>query len=226
MMFRRTMKDHVKSERGEVMLEGMLIMVLTMFILVWILGLGFLYYQRYTVTIVTNDTAAKIASVYNNPTSDIVLGYVTPEELIDRDLYRNFSIVSMFSNLEELNQDKAECYVKYTLEKVNFFNVVKDVKVNVNLVKDSWARKHVEVTTMCSFNTPFGIGLDMFGMGKEHTYSVTACADCTDILEYSSAVGFQKSMLHDGKLVSGSGMLDSIVKMINSFVKTYNQLSS
>ena len=51
-------------EQGEIMIEGMIVMVITMFILIWILGLGFLYYQRYVTTIVTNDAAVKIASTY------------------------------------------------------------------------------------------------------------------------------------------------------------------
>ena len=42
------------SESGEVMLEGMIVTVITVFILIWLLGLGFLYYQRYVTTIVTN----------------------------------------------------------------------------------------------------------------------------------------------------------------------------
>ena len=34
------------------MIEGMIVMVITMFIFIWILGLGFLHYQRYVTTIV------------------------------------------------------------------------------------------------------------------------------------------------------------------------------
>ena len=88
-----------KNENGEVMLEGMLVMIITMFMLIWILAVGFIYYQRYITNIVVNDAAVKIASTYNNPTSDIVMGYVTTEELQNRDLYRNFSFSSKLINI-------------------------------------------------------------------------------------------------------------------------------
>ena len=35
----------MKNEKGAVMLEGMIIVILTMFILIWLLALGFLNYQ-------------------------------------------------------------------------------------------------------------------------------------------------------------------------------------
>ena len=49
------------GERGAIMLEGMIVTVITLFVLIWILGLGFVYYQRYLTTVVTNDAAAKVA---------------------------------------------------------------------------------------------------------------------------------------------------------------------
>ena len=213
------------SESGEVMLEGMIVTVITVFILIWLLGLGFLYYQRYVTTIVTNDAAVKIASTYNNPTSDIIMGYVTTEDLSSRDLYRNFTTSSPSSDLRATNEDRAECYVKYILDKSNFAGTVKDVEVELTLVSDSLVRKHVLITTTCSYDTPFGQIFSMFGMERSSTYSATACADCTDYADYISTVNFAAS-LTDGTFTSGSGFLDSLIKMFNSFVKVYNHLHS
>lgn len=42
----------IKSERGEIMIEGMIVMIMTMFILIWVLGVGFLYR---VATIVINE---------------------------------------------------------------------------------------------------------------------------------------------------------------------------
>lgn len=36
-----------KNEKGEIMLEGMIVIIITLFILIWILAVGFIYYQRY-----------------------------------------------------------------------------------------------------------------------------------------------------------------------------------
>ncbi len=203
------------------MIEGMIVMVITMFILIWILGLGFLYYQRYVTTIVTNDAAVKIASTYNNPTSDIIMGYVTTEDISNRDLYRGFAVGNNSSDLHTVNEDRAASYVKYVLDAANFAGTVKNVDVEMKLVSDSAVRRHIELTTVCEYNTPFGEVFEMFGMSRTAKYSVTASADYTDLADYASTVNFSKS-LTDGTFTSGTGFVDSIIKFLNTLVGVYN----
>lgn len=138
------------------MLEGMIVIIITLFILIWILAVGFIYYQRYITNIVANDTAVKIASTYNNPTSDIVMGYVTTEELQSRDLYRGFTAES---KLKDINEERAKAYVKYMLDNTNFNGVVKDIDVQMELVEDSIFRKHIKITINCTYNTPLEMHL-------------------------------------------------------------------
>lgn len=212
-------------EKGAIMLEAIIVMVITMLVLVWLLAVGFIYYQRYTTTVVTNDAVVKIASTYNNPSSDIIMGYVTTEEVSGRNLYRNFTSGSASSNLLEINENRAEAYVKYILDKANFTGVVEDVDVELRLVRDSLVRKHVELKVTCTYNTPFGEALEFFGMRAADTYSVTACSDCTDVLDYYSTVHFVQT-LTDGTYIDGTGIINSIVKLLNKMVQTYNQFIS
>lgn len=204
------------QENGAIMLEGMIVMVITMIVLIWLLALGFIYYQRYITTVVTNDAAVKIASTYNNPASDIIMGYVTTEDVSGRNLYRGFQD----GNLVDVNEERASAYVKYILDKANFSGVVEDVDVELRLVNDSCVRRHVELTVTCTYNTPFGVALEFFGMDSSSTYSVTACSDCTDISEYYSTVHFTKS-LTDGTYTEG--LAGSILSFLNTLVKVYNQ---
>jgi len=153
------------------------------------------------------------------------MGYVTTEELTKRDLYRNFTQTGPNSNLRATNEDRAASYVKYKLDKTNFANVISGVDVKLTLVKDSLVRRHVQITSTCTYNTPFGEIFNMFGMNRQNTFSVTACADCTDIADYVSTTNFL-SALASGTFTAGTGLLDSVVKMVNSFVKLYNHLSS
>lgn len=217
----RLFANRKNGERGEIMIEGMIVMVITMFILIWILGLGFLYYQRYVTTIVTNDAAVKIASTYNNPTSDIIMGYVTTEDISNRDLYRGFAVGNNSSDLHTVNEDRAASYVKYVLDAANFAGTVKNVDVEMKLVSDSAVRRHIELTTVCEYNTPFGEVFEMFGMSRTAKYSVTASADYTDLADYASTVNFSKS-LTDGTFTSGTGFVDSIIKFLNTLVGVYN----
>ena len=214
-----------KNEKGELMIEGMIVTIITTFMLLWLLAIGFIYYQRYTTTIIVNDATAKIASTYNNPTSDLIMGYVTSEEVSGRNLYRNFKNSTALSDLKEVNEERAKKYILYKIHEADFSNAVKEVEVDLKYIADSNVRKHIEITAKCSYNTPFGQILDMFGMKKTSTYKVTSCADCTDILDYVSTVDYELAF-SDGRFTKGTGLLDSAVKMINSFIKTYNHKHS
>ena len=209
------------GERGAIMLEGMIVTVITLFVLIWILGLGFVYYQRYLTTVVTNDAAAKVASTYNNPNSDIIMGYVSTEALSGRNLYRRFAA----DGLQLTNEERAGAYVRYTLDKANFTGVVDNVDVELKLVMDSTLRRHVELTTTCTYDTPFGEGLEMFGMEGIHTYQVKACADCTDYADYIPTVDYGYAW-SDGTFTKGMGIIDSAIGLINSLVGAYNHFSS
>lgn len=208
------MKRH---EKGEIMIESMVIMVLTMFLLLWILGVGFLYYQRSLVTSITNDAAAKIAATYNNVDSDIVMGYISSEDLADRPLYRNFKN----GDLVDANEAKAEAYVRYKIKQTNFMGTIKnpdqDIAVDLDLVMDSPVRKHVVVTTTCTFKTPFGEALEMFGMDGIVTYQAIGRADCTDIADYISTTDYI-SRLAGGGIVKSKVVdcLKSIIKVLNN----------
>lgn len=216
---KKAMTHRGHTESGAIMLEGMIVVIVTLFVLLWILGLGFLYYQRYVTTVVTNDAAVKIAATYNNPTSDIVMGYITTEELRSRSLYRNMK--SKQGNLEDANQKRAESYVRTALNRVNFSGVVQDVHVDLTLVQDSYLRKHVQLTTECTYKTPFGAGLEMFGMQGTRTYRFSASADCTDYYDYIALVDFQKAA-EEGSYTSGMGFVSSIVKLLNKLAGYYN----
>lgn len=222
---RKFIKSRINSERGEIMIEGMLVMVITMFILIWILGLGFLYYQRYVTTVVTNDAAVKIASTYNNPTSDIIMGYVTTKDISNRDLYRGFTVGSNSSDLHTVNEDRAKSYVKYVLDNANFAGTVKEVDVELKIVSDSAVRRHIELTTVCEYNTPFGEIFEMFGMGRTAKYTVTSCSDYSDMADFVSTVNFGKA-LSDGRLLENTGFVESVVKFLNTLVEVYNHSHS
>lgn len=217
--------DRKGAERGEIMVESTIIVTLTLMILVWLLALGFLHYQRYVATVVTNDAAVKIAATYNNPTSDIIMGYVTSEELWERDLYRNFGDKDTVGSLYQTNQKRTEAYVKYMLDRTNFMGVVKDVDVKMTLVHDSLGRRHIEVVTRCAFNTPFAGLLDYFGMGEVATYESTASADCSDMAEYIVSVDYG-TMWKQGVFLNKIGLISSVLDMLNAIVKVANHAFS
>lgn len=211
------MRKHGKNESGEVMLEGMIVMVVTMMMLVWLLGIFFLYYQKYTVRIATNDVTKKVAAHYDAPGSEVIMGYISVEELANRPLYFN-------DGLKEANDGRAESYLKYTLDKTNFNDVVQEVKVTVDPSMDAMGRSHIKVTTECTFKTPFGECLEWFGMSGERKYRVVSYADSTSLTDYVSTVTVAKAFT-SGSIVKAPGVIGSAVNMVNSFMGLYGQLT-
>lgn len=210
------------GESGEIMLEGIIILTVTMFILFWLIGMCFLYYERYILTIISNDAAKKVAATYDRPTSDVIMGFVSSKTAARTDTYRHV-VAKVFGegNLHNVNENKAKNYVNYMLDITNFPGAIDNVEVTVKTVDDNFVRKHIEVTTTCEFWTPFAGVFDFFGMGRTQEFAVTSYAEVVDYYEYMSTVSFVKGL---GSVFSGSGtFINSCVKMLNMVLKIYNK---
>ena len=199
----------MKKECGEVMLEGMIVLIITMLMLLWVLAIGFVHYQRYLVTIVTNDAAKKIASTYYIPTTDPIIGYVDVWDIRQQSVY-NFADEK---SLLAVNNDRADSYVHYMMDRTNFNGVIQSSEASVKLVKDTALRSHVEITTTVKFNTPFGDFLKWAGMNPIMEYTAVSRADSTRLTDYIYTTDYIK------QFGSGSWTGSKVVKMINSFFK-------
>lgn len=211
-------KPRSGSESGEVMLEGMIVMVITMFMLIWILALGFMYYQRFCTTIIANDAAEKTASTFEYPSTDIVMGYITPGNIASRGLYRHTGESTRIASVMSANEMRTAAYIKYRLEKVNFAGVVDKVYVSMKNISDSSSRRHIEITVECSYHTPFGEIFNMFGMDRDFSYKVVSYAERIDYTDSYAVVDLGAS-LYDGRILSGTGFVESLLKVINTLIK-------
>ena len=210
---------HLKGENGEIMLESIIVMTITLFMLVWILGIAFIYYQRYVLTAVVNDAAVRIADTYVYPSTDPVIGYMEPDDFTNRDLYRLFSD----NSFTEKSKEKAKNYVEYYLKKTNFTGTIDVVDVYLTVYKDSPLRRHIEITAKCRFNTPFGFALDFFGMDGAFTYSATGRADCTDTIDFISTVDYFKRVTTGADISSkGKKVVNSVAKLVYKLKDYFN----
>lgn len=192
----------------------MIVVIFTLLMLVWILGVGFLYYQKYTVRIVTNDVAKKIAATYEFPTTDIIMGYVSRNDVIKKSVYD-------YASLDD-NQERCQSYVNYMMDRTNLYGTVENIEVTIDHQTDGLGRSHVSVTTVCIFDTPFGEVLEYFGMSGLNTYKVTSYADSTDLSQYISAVT-TADMLTGGSIIKMPKIVTSTVSMIKEFTKAFNR---
>lgn len=185
----------VKNDNGEVMLEGIIIITMTLFLMLWLMSVGFIYYQKSVVCAITNDAAEKVAASYYYPAADFETGEITQEGILSRPLYR-FDMMSDIINssyqtdLVQENYTKVENYISKRIKQTNMFSTIKSYQVDLTHVEDSWYRHHVEVTVSCTFRPALGGVLDFFGMNGTPTYIFSARRDATDILQYITQVDY------------------------------------
>ena len=197
----------IRDESGSLMLDGMIAMLITIMLLVFLMSLGFLFYQQWMVSNIANDTATRIAQSYVYPNTDPVIGYVNVD-LMDN--------VSLFRYLGDDLEDKGEKYAAWSLGISSLAYPVSDPEIEVDVVSDSLARRHVEVTVRAEYEIPLGGALQYFGLDKTMTYEATGYAVCMDLLDYINTVDTIKVLSED--TISGSKFMnatDSFLGMID-----------
>lgn len=202
-----------EEERGSLMIDGMIAMLITMFLLVFLMSFGFLLYQQWVVAQVANDTAARVAQSYVYPNTDPIMGYINVEQIADVPIFRY-----MGDSLEEENSDKGEKVAAWALKLSSLAYPVSDPEISVETMYDSLARRHVEVTITAEYEIPFGGALRYFGMSDTFTYSATGEAVCVDLLDYVNTVDTVKAL-------TGNTFGSKTLKVINSIASMVDKLA-
>ena len=175
------------DENGEVMLESTIIMLLTIFILIAMISVGFLFYQQSMVTCVANDLAADLASSYKIGAYDT--SNVSSNALNNVKLYR--TSVAM-AKMKEMHTQTADKLVKEKVSMATLGITTKEPTVsNIDLKLDNIGRMHFEVTVSMECEILFGGALKYFGIIQSNpTFTATGRAECLDITSYASHVQF------------------------------------
>ena len=205
-----------KAEEGFVMLEGMIVMLITIMLLVFLMSFGFLLYQQWAVSNVANDTAFRIAHTYVYPGSDPMMGYVNKEMVASPSWFRY--LFGRDEELEAVQEARGKKYAAWSLKQSSFAYPVSDPKIEVEEKYDGLARRHIEVRIEAEYKIPFGGALEAFGMDGTVTYSAVGNAVCLDILDYVNTVTTFKSLT---KQVTGGtigGAVTSILGLIKSVI--------
>ena len=200
----------IRDESGSLMLDGMIAMLITIMLLVFLMSIGFLFYQQWMVSNIANDTATRIAQSYVYPNTDPVIGYVTVDLMDNVSLFRYLG-----DDLERENEDKGEKYAAWSLGISSLAYPVSDPEIEVDVVSDSLARRHVEVTVRAEYEIPLGGALQYFGLDKTMTYEATGYAVCMDLLDYINTVDTIKVLSEDTISSKFLGAANSFLGMID-----------
>lgn len=202
------------DQTGEVMIESVLVMIPTLFVLVFLMSLGFLLYQQWNVQYVADDIANKVSITYTYLEVETVPGTLSKGNLADRDSYRYYG-----SNKEKYAveaDERGQRYGEHLLRLTSFAPRTEDEKIKVETEEDSFARRHVFVTVKGTYKIPFGEGLEIFGIDSTRTFYATSSAECVDLSDYLSTVAYGKNLesllgIDSSKIL---GALDSWLKVV------------
>lgn len=180
----------VDNRNGEITIESMLVIIPIIFVMLFLLSLGFLLYQQWNIQIAADDAASKIAGSYSMLGADNKTGAIVLEDYLDVDLYRNIDlgIIGSATKYENKNKERITDYVTGRLSGTSFSNAVGTPDIKCEIVKDGYARKHLEITYTATYKIPFGEGMEVLGMDGERTFTATGSAECTDMMDYINAV--------------------------------------
>lgn len=204
------------EERGSLMLDGMIAMLITIMVLVFLMSIGFLFYQQWTVSMVANDTAARLAQRYPYLTADMISGYVSEEDVNDVPLMRYFG-----DGLAEDNETRGESFALICLGQSSLATPVSDPQILVSVPYDSLGRRHVEVSITAEYEIPFGGALEYFGLDGTLTYYATGLAPCIDLLDYVTTV---EAAVDIPNMFEGMSQFEGTVKSIVSAVRAVADL--
>lgn len=213
------MNKTLKSEKGEVMLEGIIVYIVFLMVFFTMIGFMNVVYQHWNMQIVAEDVATKVAHNYKSAEADFNVGTANygKEEL---SLYR-YILPRSKREMTERALERGTTYAIERLKKTTFAASSTSPTIEVKIINDTLASRHVEVTIENTYIIPFVDFLKAVGFDDLGYISVTASAECVDILDYINTVDFVKSVaslgdLSDSKVI---GAIGKVWKAISTIVK-------
>jgi len=215
------------EDSGEIMLETVLIVPITIMILLAVLSLGFLYYQQSMMSTVANELAAKIGSGYkytHQPLDDFT---ITQNALENTKMYRTtFSLMS----IKTMNKDRAE---EYLPERAGLTSLgINDNEATLDAFDirvDNVGRLHVDVSISMKSDILFGDVLMFFGILREPpVFKAQGSAECIDITAYASQVKYLEYIKTVSEESGGNiiTVINSVIRVVNSaknIAKTFDK---
>lgn len=206
-----------KNNRGEIMLESLIVYSITIFLLFFILAIFSVLFQHWNIQVIANESASRVAQTYRFTEADTVTGQIEKSKLTNIDIYRYFN---NSSEMENSARTKIQEYAKDRLNKTTFTRNISDPIIDVNVVKDSSYRKHIEVKISGEYSVPFGEALSYFGFESTIKYETTAYAECLDLSNYINTTDYVKNQISLNKIDS------SFVRAVNKILGLFKTLTS
>lgn len=213
-----------EMERGEMMIESMLVLIPILFVLVFLLSLGFFFYQHWNIQITANEVATKVAESYPYLDTDVGKGVSNYSQVQSVDKYRYLKLFGK-DKYEEDNKTRGKTYGKKYLSLVSLAYAQGEPNIEIEVVEDAFACRHIHTTVNGKYKLPFGEGFEIFGMKSEYAYSADGYAICTDMSDYLGSINYAANL--EGILglnkISVYKTANSIMGMIKKIASAINK---
>lgn len=175
------------NERGVLILEATFGFFITMIVMLFLLSIGLLLYQRVLVTVVANQAATDIAQTYKlwNVSDNSVL---TKEDVTNVKLFRG----AARKKYDDNSTKKAYAYVNSRLKQTSLASPDGMLDVTVKTVHDDIGRNHYEITVSQKYIFLFGDILSLFGMQNYDEITAVSRAEAKDMTGYTSNIKLYK----------------------------------
>ena len=202
------------------MIESMLVLIPTLFILIFLISLGFFVYQKWNIQFTADTVASNISLTYGYENANLATGEVTKEQYIGKPLYRY--LIFENNRTQKWAKENAVVYGKKVLRLTSLAKPLEEENVEiVDVVDDGIARRHLVVSVTGKYRIPFSSGLEILGISGVRTYSATSIAECVDISDYMGTVNYTKTFLD---LLVGSK--SKVIEAIDSVLKLFQNIKN
>ena len=176
----------IKRKEGLVFVEATIVMTISIIVVLILLNLGLIFYQKTLMRTVAYDTANQISHIVGTRHRDPFMAYMPIYGFYVTDLYRH--VGGSGREIEQANLDKAFWYAHYRLKRWEIL-LYTDPRVHVEFVDNPAVLmpKQIKVTIEATFNIPF---MTLLGTEYTMTYVAVGRASVMDIIDYMNTVDF------------------------------------
>ena len=210
------MKSIISRDDGEVMLEAVFGITVTIIVLAMLLSLGFYLYQRTMVGIVANDIAEEVVLTYKyKNVSDATEITLSDVQGVSKYRYSLFG-----SSHRKANQTKADNLLEKELDLTSLVSEKYKPKVSIKEISDDVGRSHFEVTVTASYNIVLQELMNSMGMNLPMTISSTVRVEKVDVSNYVNTVKMTNYLMK--KATGAVPILNTVDKVIGLMKSVYN----
>lgn len=182
------LRERMKEQQGEVMLEASIILVSVILLLMALLSLSFLFYQQSLMNTVAHEIAADVAR--NLKYTDLPVGVeeITLDDATSTHLFRmSFGQ----GTVARAQAERGEAYAQRRVPEASLGLNPGPLQVDCQVTYTGIGRAKVAVTVAQKTDFFLEGTLKLLGLDlEEDLFSATAYAECVDLMGYTSMVNF------------------------------------